>query len=604
MALAVHLLGTPRVERDGSVAPAPKGRKVWALLTYLLLSDAAPLRTQLASLLFSEADDPLRALRWNLNAVRTLLGGDAAIEGEPVTLRLPPGTFVDAAMVPRATWLEAVAIPSMEQELLAGMDFPSAVTFETWLLNQRRHLRATAAAALAEGTLARLASGDASRAVDLAVRLVALEPLDDRHQALLVRSLTAAGDHAGARRQIAAGRALFRRELGLDPGPMLTDATAAPAFTPPGARGLSAIRAQIDAGQAAIRAGANDVGLAYLRQAAAESQVLGDDILQTQALLTMGSEMVHASRGRQLEGAAALHRVLALAEDQGDEELAATAHHHLAWIDMMAARFAPMHRKLDEAAKLRVDDDRARCWGDLTRGLGCLATAHYAEAEQALRRLVTTARRTGQPALAAFGLTVLASVHGYTGRHGTAREMAADADETAQSVGSLALVALTTAKLGEIELQDENYDSAHGLSERAFALSDQVLETCVQAMAGTQLGMLDAMAGNLDAAIPRLGEAYSRPLMLPDHVWKGALALDALCGVAVREQLPQARTWVADLESLASRSGMRELLVHAYLHRYRLGDDTGEAAVMLAAQIENPSLHARVAEATGTSVPA
>ena len=40
LALAIHLLGAPRVERDGGVAPAPRGHKVWGLLAYLVRSDA------------------------------------------------------------------------------------------------------------------------------------------------------------------------------------------------------------------------------------------------------------------------------------------------------------------------------------------------------------------------------------------------------------------------------------------------------------------------------------------------------------------------------------------------------------------------------------
>lgn len=604
MGVSIHLLGTPRVEHDGHAVPAPRGRKVWALLAYLLLTERPQTRSHLAGLLFSEADDPLRALRWNLNAVRHLLADAAVVDSEPLAVRLHPGTFVDVAVLLHGTWLEAVAIPAMEDELLAGMDFSTAATFETWLANQRRHLRAAAAAALAEGALARLGTGDAENAVDLANRLVRLEPLDDNHQTLLLRALTAAGDHAGAERHMAACRELFRSELGVDPGDLLEDARSGPAFSAPAARGLAAIRAQMDAGQAAMRAGANDVGLEYLRQAAAESHVVGDDTLQTQALLVLGSEMVHASRGRQLEGAAALHRVVALAEDKGDEELAATAHQHLAWVDLMAARFGPMHRKLEQAAGLRVVDPAVRSWGHLTAGMGYLATAHYAQAEQSLCEMIAGARATGDVRLAGFGLCVLAGVFGHRGEFAQAKATAAEAADLAKSTGNLALMAFTDSKLAEVEISSGSVAVGHQLAEHAMALSDQIHETCVQAMAGTQLGLLCFEQGDLDGAIGHLGAAWSRPMILPDHVWKGALALDALCTVAVGERLPQARTWVTDLESLASRTGMRELLVRAYLHRHDLGDDTGEAATMLAAQIDNPLLHEMVGQATGVAVPA
>ena len=602
MTVGIYLLGAPRVERDGIAQAAPKGRKMWALLAYLLLSESPPQRTRLASLLFSEADDPLRALRWNLTAVRRLLGPESHVDGDPVTLHLPPGAFVDALLLTRGTWVEALAIPALGEELLAGMDFSTAGSFEPWLLNQRRHLQAATAAVLQEGTLARLAIGDAEPAIDLATRLVRLEPLAEDHHALLVRSLTAAGDHAGARRQIGLCREIFRRELGVEPTGVVAAAVQLPAYTPPAAQGLVAIRAQMEAGAAAIRAGANDVGLAYLRQAAAESHVVGDHVLQAQALLTMGSEMVHASRGRQLEGATALHRVLVLAEDHGDEELAATVYHHLAWVDLMACRFAPMHRKLDQAAALHVEDDSTRIWGHLTRGLGYLASAHYVEAERALRELVAIARRTGETRLISFGISVLAGVFLHRGEYDQARQLAQEAADLAAASGSLALIALTTAKLGEVELAEGSVGVGRPLAERAMALSDQIHETCVQSMAGVQLGLLDLTRGDLDRAVAHLAAAWSKPVLLPDHVWKGALALETLCDVAVREKLPHARKWVTDLESLAGRTGMRELLTKAYLLRHRLGDDTAEAAALLAAEIENPLLHEQVRAATGARI--
>lgn len=599
MGVAIHLLGTPHVEHDGVPAEAPKGRKVWGLLAYLLLSEATPTRTQLAALLFPDAEDPLRALRWNLTALRRLLGPDVPVDGEQVSLRLPPGTFVDAQVLPRGTWIEAVAVPSMEDELLAGMDFSTAVTFETWLLNERRHLRAAAAAALSEGTLARLGVGDAEGAVRLADRLVRLEPLDDSHQALLVRSLTAAGDHAAAQQQIESCRQLFRRELGVEPSAALTQAQAVPAYPRPTSRGLATVRAQMDAGRAAIGAGAVDVGLAYLQQAAAESHALGDRVLQTEALLAVGSELVHAGRGRQLEGAEALHRVVVLAEEEGDAEMAATAHHHLAWIDLMAARYGPMHRKLDEAERLAPRHAGVQIWAGFTRGLGHLATAHYRESQVALADATAAAHAVGDVGLEGLGLALLAGTFVHRGDFDAAKAAAQEASEHARSGRRLSQLALAQARLGEAEQHGGNADVAYRHLEEAAALADQVLDACVQATAGTALGLLEFRRGDLASAMPRLAAAWSRPMMLPDNVWKGALALDAMCSVAVRQQLPNAGKLVSDLEAIAGRTGMRELLARAYLHRHRLGEPTAAVATMLASEIDSPVLHELVMEETG-----
>jgi hypothetical protein len=43
--------------------PLARGRKAWALLTYVLLAGRQPSRRQLAELLFDEAEDPLGAVR-------------------------------------------------------------------------------------------------------------------------------------------------------------------------------------------------------------------------------------------------------------------------------------------------------------------------------------------------------------------------------------------------------------------------------------------------------------------------------------------------------------------------------------------------------------
>ena len=92
--VAVHLLGRPRIEVDGASGYRFRSRKSWALLAFLLLAERPPTRSRLASLLFAEADDPLRALRWCLAEVRRGLGPAAVLDGDPVQLTLPPGASV------------------------------------------------------------------------------------------------------------------------------------------------------------------------------------------------------------------------------------------------------------------------------------------------------------------------------------------------------------------------------------------------------------------------------------------------------------------------------------------------------------------------------
>ena len=93
--LVIRLLGTPYVERNGERVTAPRGRKCWALLAYLLLRERPVSRLALAELLFPDADDPLRALRWTLVELRRALGGSEILQGDPLQLDLPAGTDVD-----------------------------------------------------------------------------------------------------------------------------------------------------------------------------------------------------------------------------------------------------------------------------------------------------------------------------------------------------------------------------------------------------------------------------------------------------------------------------------------------------------------------------
>src|SRR2546429_8660003 len=98
MSVAIRLLGKPRIERDGARAAGPRGRKTWALLTYLLLCERAPPRGRVASLLFPEADDPLGALRWSLADLRRMLGRTEVATGDPLELGLPADVSVDVTL--------------------------------------------------------------------------------------------------------------------------------------------------------------------------------------------------------------------------------------------------------------------------------------------------------------------------------------------------------------------------------------------------------------------------------------------------------------------------------------------------------------------------
>ena len=79
-------------------------------MAFILLSERPPTRSQLASLLFAEADDPLWALRWSLSEIRRALGGDGSLEGDPVVLELPADAVVDVDVLMKGSWTDAVGL--------------------------------------------------------------------------------------------------------------------------------------------------------------------------------------------------------------------------------------------------------------------------------------------------------------------------------------------------------------------------------------------------------------------------------------------------------------------------------------------------------------
>src|SRR5690242_14436559 len=179
MSLTIQLLGAPRMTRDAAVAYRFRSRKSWGLLAYLILSERPPARSQLASLLFGGADDPVRALRWGLAEIRRALGDDGTVDGDPVVLQLPPGAVVDVQVVMKGTWTEAASLPGLGADLLEGMVVRDAAAFETWLLAQQRRAAAASEAVLHEAALGSMARGALEAAIGYAVRAAAMSPLDE-----------------------------------------------------------------------------------------------------------------------------------------------------------------------------------------------------------------------------------------------------------------------------------------------------------------------------------------------------------------------------------------------------------------------------------------
>lgn len=600
MALAIHLLGKPAVLRDGRDVAPPRGRKVWALLAYLVSSNHPTSREQLARLLFGEADDPLGALRWNLAQLRRLIGDPEALHGDRLQLQFPSGTFVDLHAVTRGTWLEGARVAGLGRDLLEGMDFPSSPAFETWLLSERRHIKASSEAILREAALARLGSGDPKAAADFAGRLVQLNPLDEGFQALLIRTLVQAGETDAAQQQFEACAALLRNELGVEPGPEVIaatepapDATTAVivAVSTPSARsGTSAARAQLDAGQAAIVDGDIELGLRQVRAAVTEAHRCGGVETQVEALVALGSSLISAVRSRDEEGSAALHEAISLAVTTGQRSLIGTAYRELGFVEFLRGRYERAELLLEESIAVSGDEPAGRATALILLGACRADTADYPRALEHLAGAVEVAEPLDDSRPLARGLAFTARAHLLRNDLPAARRAASRSVALAR-VSWPAYLPWPASLLAEVDLEEGDLDGARDGFRHAFELGCELGDPCWEAMAARGIGRVEAVRGNTDVAIGWLADAAARAVRLPDaYLWAQAYALDALCSVALEHGASNAGRWITDLESLAARTGMRELLARAYLHRCRLGDDSLVNATLLIDEIDNPAL--------------
>jgi DNA-binding SARP family transcriptional activator len=591
MALAVHLLGRPSVEVDGRRAE-PRGRKAWALLAYLASNRVAVTRDHLASLLFADADDPLGALRWNLAELRRLLDLPDAVKGAEIRLGLPAGSVVDVHVIIRGTWADAITLPNLDRELLEGIAFARLPAFESWLLSERRHLRGSAEAILREAALVHLGQGSTQKAIDFAARLVALNPLDEVHQALLIRVYSAAGDREAASRQLSSAIELFRRELGVEPGPAVLEANRAAAGSATGipAVGAAAARAQLDAGQAAIDAGALEAGLECLRRAVLEAS--GDRDLKAHALFAMGSAMVHSGRRTlQEEGAAALYEAIALTQATGDSTLLAASHRELAWVEILAARYGRAEALLVQSTELAGDDRSEHAAIESSLGMGLTDVGRYGEAIEHLDNSLRLAQDTGDKKREAFALTMLGRARLLRNELEHARAALSNAMEIVEETAWIAFRALPESLFGELHILEGRHDEAEEMLEHAFALGIRIGDACYECWGERGLGMLAAARKEVGHAQERLVDARMRLVARPDWMWLEARALEGLCDVGSANMLPGTDRWLNDLESLAGRGGMRELLARAYLYKARLGDRSAvEVARAVASDIDNPYL--------------
>jgi DNA-binding SARP family transcriptional activator len=225
--LRIELLGGFAVHIAGEGPRQLPARKARALLARLALPAGRPhSRESLTALLWGDNPEELarQAFRQTLSRLRRGLGGPAiaALLDRPDTVALDPGSvWVDAAEFERAAsgdeptaLLRAAAL--YRGDLLDGLDVDEP-GFDEWRTVERERLRELALEALAKLLSHHMRADNLEPAVQTALHLLALDPLQEAVHRALMRLYARQGRRATAFRQYQECVQSLQRELGAEP---------------------------------------------------------------------------------------------------------------------------------------------------------------------------------------------------------------------------------------------------------------------------------------------------------------------------------------------------------------------------------------------------
>lgn len=235
--LALHLLGSPRIEVD-NIPIVINRRKVLALLVYLTLTRHPHRRDHLATLLWPDYDQTsargnLRRALSTLN--QTLTGEWLQIDGEQVSLKRDDNLWLDVdqfheyltnstthghpASEVCIDCLEPLgrAVTLYQDDLLTGFTLPDSPEFDDWQLFQTESLRRELAETLEKLVRGHGTQGEFDPAIEFARRWLTLDPLQESAHRQLMRLLTLSGQRNAALTQYESCRQILADELGVEP---------------------------------------------------------------------------------------------------------------------------------------------------------------------------------------------------------------------------------------------------------------------------------------------------------------------------------------------------------------------------------------------------
>ncbi len=240
--LEIALLGAPTVSLDGKLVSINRNKSM-ALLGYLALADGAVRRDSLATLFWPEIDqNHARAnLRRELAYLRTVLGTEwLTADREEIVLDPNAEIHVDVltfrvllTQIQTIDWAdesppEEQAIAWLTEatglyrgDFLEGFSLRDTPGFDDWQYYALEELRRKFAWALDLLLQVQRRTGNLELAQELALRRLAIDPLDEAVHAQLIQIYLEAGKRNTALRQYNHCAAMLERELGIPPSPAL-----------------------------------------------------------------------------------------------------------------------------------------------------------------------------------------------------------------------------------------------------------------------------------------------------------------------------------------------------------------------------------------------
>lgn len=236
--LQLSLFGMPRTHVAGAPIPISLD-KALALLAYLAVTRTGHRRDLLAAMLWPETDQVhARAYLRNALYVLTKQCGDDCFQSDRQSIALADaptvqvdvvhfGEAIDAAQAATQQANEIAALTRAADiavaPFMAGFSLPDAPEFDEWQRFERASLERTLETALQKLVAYHHAQQDDQTAICYAQRWVALDPLDEQPQRMLMQLFALAGQKADALRQYAEMTRRLDEELGVPP----SDATDA-----------------------------------------------------------------------------------------------------------------------------------------------------------------------------------------------------------------------------------------------------------------------------------------------------------------------------------------------------------------------------------------